>query len=158
MTNPVTSFRSLSCVAALFCLAITKAEEPHKHDHRLQAGPNKGRLLTIVEPHAEFLVTKEGKIEIRFVSDDMNVLPPGKQVVRIIMGDRSAPTTLSFQADGDKLVSDKEIPAGNMIPTVVQIKVDEDAGLATAKFNLNLDLCPECKNAEYACICDHSHD
>jgi hypothetical protein len=26
------------------------------------------------------------------------------------------------------------------------------------RFNLNLDSCPECKNREYACTCNHDHE
>ena len=75
----------------------------------------------------------------------------------VTLGDRSAPTKLAFAKDGDKLVSDKAIPEGNDHPTVVQIREKEGAKAINEKFNLNLSKCPTCSNAEYACICAHSH-
>jgi hypothetical protein len=74
------------------------------------------------------------------------------------LGSRSAPTKLAFVNDGKKYISDKAIPEGNDLPTVVQIKATPDSKTVTAKFNLNLAQCPTCKYKEYACSCDHHHD
>ena len=71
------------------------------------------------------------------------------------MGDRANPTKLAFAKDGDKLVSDKNIPDGKELPVVLQIKTTADAKAVTEKFNLNLAKCPTCSNSEYACTCDH---
>ncbi len=132
-------------------------DHDHDHDHEAKAGPSGGKLITEVEPHAEFFVNKENKVEIRFVDDDMKVVAPGEQVVSVILGDRSAPTRMTFAKDGDKLISDVAVPEGNNHPTVVQIKTTADAKTVTEKFTLNLSNCPSCDNKEYACICDHDH-
>ena len=143
-------------------LAFTvNADEKEKHDHdhdKIKAGPTGGRLVTKVEPHAEFFVTKDKKVEIRFVDDDNKVVAPGEQVITVTLGDRKSPTKLAFTKDGDKLVSDKAIPEGNDLPTVVQIKTKPDAKSVTDKFNLNLEQCPSCKNKEYACTCAHGDE
>ncbi|MEQ1750390.1 MAG: hypothetical protein ABL974_13265 [Prosthecobacter sp.] len=135
-----------------------KDKHDHKHDHAAKAGPTGGKLITEVEPHVEFFVTKDKKVEIRFVDDDNKVVPPGNQAISVTLGDRSAPTKLSFTKDGNKLVSDKTIPEGNDLPTVVQIKATPDAKSVTEKFNLNLSQCPTCKNKEYACTCAHGEE
>lgn len=147
----------LTILAALaLALACTVNAAEHKHDHgKIKDGPTGGRLITEVEPHAEFFVNKENKVEIRFVDDDNKVVPPGEQVVTVTLGERSAPTKLSFTKEGDKLISDKTIPAGNDYPTVVQIRAKEGAKPVNEKFHLNLDSCPTCKNKEYACTCAH---
>jgi hypothetical protein len=89
-------------------------EDEHKHEHdKVKAGPTGGRLITAVEPHAEFFVNKDKKVEIRFVDDDNKVVAPGEQVVTATLGDRSKPTKLTFTKDGDKLVSDKPVPVGH---------------------------------------------
>jgi hypothetical protein len=134
-------------------------EEKHDHDHAhgVKAGPTGGKLITSVEPHAEFFVNKEKKVEIRFVDDDNKVVAPGEQIVTVSLGDRSKPTKLTFAKDGDKLVSDKAVPEGNDYPTVVQIKSGAKAKAVTARFNLNMTKCPTCDHAEYACTCDHAH-
>lgn len=120
--------------------------------------PNGGRIIDAVEPHAEFLLTKEKKVEIRFLDDAGKVVAPGEQVVTIVMGERSNPTKLAFTKDGDKLVSDKAVPEGANLPVVLQIKPKEGEKAVTEKFTLNLSNCPTCEHAEYACTCDHGGD
>lgn len=142
---------------ALTVSAAEKEKHDHDHEHETKAGPNGGRLITEVEPHAEFFVNIENKVEIRFVDADMKVVAPGEQVVSVILGDRSAPTKMAFTKDGDKLISDVAVPEGNNHPTVVQIKSTAGAKAVTEKFNLNLTQCPTCKLKEYACTCDHDH-
>jgi hypothetical protein len=148
---------SLLTLALAFTVSAADKDK-HDHEHAAKAGPTGGRLITEVEPHVEFFVTKDKKVEIRFVDDDNKVVAPGEQVITVIMGDRSAPTKLAFTKDGNKLVSDKAIPEGNDLPTVVQIKAKPDAKSVTEKFNLNLNDCPTCKNKEYACTCDHGDE
>lgn len=117
--------------------------------------PNGGRVIDAVTPHAEFVVTKDKKVEVRFLDEAGKVIAPAAQVVTVTMGDRSAPTKLAFTKDGDKLVSDKVIPDGKDLPVVLQIKATADSKAVSEKFNLNLAKCPTCSNAEYACTCDH---
>jgi hypothetical protein len=116
--------------------------------------PNGGRLIDTVKPNAEFLINKDRKIEIRFLEDG-KVIEPATQVVTVTMGDRAKPTKLTFEKDGDKFISDKEIPKGKDHPVVLQIKPTPDAKVVTTKFTLNLAQCPTCQNAEYACVCSH---
>jgi hypothetical protein len=120
--------------------------------------PNGGRIIDAVEPHAEFLITAEKKVEIRFLDDAGKVVAPAAQTVTVIMGERANPTKLAFTKDGDKLVSDKAIPEGKELPVVIQIKTSPEAKSVTEKFNLNLAKCPTCSNAEYACTCAHGGD
>lgn len=145
----------LTLAMAFTVNAADKDKHDHDHEHAAKAGPTGGKLLTKVEPHVEFFVNKDKKVEIRFINDDMKVVAPAAQVINVTLGDRSAPSKLSFTKDGDKLVSDSIIPEGNDYPTVVQIKTTPDAKSVTEKFNLNLTQCPTCKNKEYACACDH---
>jgi hypothetical protein len=157
----IMKLKSILTIAALALgLSLTAtAEDKHDHDHSVKAGPTGGRLITEVEPHVEFFVNKEKKVEIRFVSDDMKVVAPAEQVITVTLGDRAAPTKLTFTKDGDKLISDKVIPTGNDHPTVVQIKTSAKAKAVLAKFNLNMEKCPTCKYLEYACTCAHGeHD
>lgn len=142
-----------------FAFADEKKKDDHDHDHEhIIAGPTGGRMITEVEPHAEFFVNADNKIEIRFFNHDNELVVPAGQTVSVIMGERSKPTKLAFAKEGDKLISDQAIPAGNLLPTVVQIKAGADAKTVTERFNLNLSDCPTCEYKEYACICDHDHD
>ena len=134
------------------------AEDKHDHEHAAKAGPTGGKLITEVEPHVEFLVTKDKKVEIRFIDDDNKVVAPAEQVISVTLGERSKPTKLTFTKDGNKLVSDKVVPEGNDYPTVVQIKTDAKAKAVNARFNLNMTKCPTCANAEYACTCEHGDE
>jgi len=121
-------------IIALIIASLTFANAAEK----IKA-PNGGRIVEAVTPHAEFLITPDKKIEIRFLD---------------VTG-RAAPTKLAFTKDGDKLVSDKVIPEGKELPVVLQIRAKEGEKAVTEKFNLNLAKCPTCSNPEYACTCDH---
>jgi hypothetical protein len=151
-------FTAALLVLGIAVTATAADKEKHDHGHEKKLGPTNGKLITEVEPHVEFLVTKDKKIEIRFVNDDNKVVAPGEQVISVIIGDRSNPVKLAFTKEGDKLVSDKAIPEGNDLPTVVQIKANAGAKAVNEKFNLNLEKCPTCKNQEYNCTCEHGDD
>lgn len=138
----------ITLAALITSLAFAQAAEKIK-------APNGGRIIEAVEPHAEFLITSDKKIEIRFLDDAGKVVAPAAQTATVTMGERAAPTKLTFTKDGDKLVSDKVIPEGKELPVVLQIKTTSDAKAVTEKFNLNLAKCPTCSNAEYACSCEH---
>lgn len=156
--NNSMKIKLLPTLLALALSFTASAADKHDHEHGTKAGPNGGKLITEVEPHVEFFVNKDKKIEIRFINDADKVTAPGEQIITVTLGDRSSPTKLTFTKDGDKLISDKTIPEGNELPTVVQIKTKPDAKSVVEKFNLNLSKCPACKNAEYACACDHDHE
>lgn len=133
-------------------------EHDHDHDHAgIEDGPNGGRLLTTVEPHLEFFVTDDRKVQITSVDEEEKAQPIGEQVVKVIGGSRTNPIRLSFAKQGDVLMSDVAFPEGNDFPVVVQIKQTADGETVTEKFNLNLVQCPDCPNKEYACTCDHAH-
>lgn len=133
-------------------------DHDHGHDHdSIEAGPNGGRILHDLEPHVEFLVTDDRKVQISAVNDDGKVIPVTTQTASLMGGSRSNPTKMKFTKEGDVLVSDIAFPAGNDFPVVVQLKGAPDDKAATVKFNLNLEQCPTCENKEYACTCDHAH-
>lgn len=145
-------------VLALFALSLPLLAADKKDDHvheKKVAGPNGGRVITKVEPHAEFFVTADRKVQITFLGDDGKAVAPADQVVMVTTGDRSAPTKLTFTKSGNSLVSNAALPEGNNLPTVVQIKSAPDAKAVTEKFNLDLSKCSTCSNAEYACTCEH---
>ena len=131
-------------------------KDEHGHDHeKIIAGPNGGRVLTDIEPHAEFFVMEDRKVQIAFVDDDIKAIPAAEQTVNVTAGDRSNPTKLSFEKKGDVLISDKALPEGNLFPVVVMIKNTSESEAVREKFNMNLEQCPDCPNKEYACTCEH---
>lgn len=139
-------------VAITFALSATAAD--HAHEEK-KAGPNGGRLLTALDPHAEFLVTADRRIQITFLDERDQPVAPSDQIVTVTTGERAAPTRLTFTRVGNVLLSEAALPEGNNLPAVVQIKASPEAALVTERFNVNLSTCPECKLVEYACICDH---
>ena len=140
----------LTVLAALCCAAA-----PVFAHGKNEAGPNGGRLLTAVDPHVEFFVTKERKIQFTFLDAQDRPTAPAGQSVIVTTGSRAAPTVLTFTRQGDVLLSDAALPAGNNLPAVIQLKPAPDAPEVVVKFNINLATCGECSHAEYACICDH---
>lgn len=133
-------------------LAFATALQAHE---KKEAGPNGGKILAKVEPHAEFFVTTDRKVQITFLGEDGKAIAPAAQAVTVICGDRSNPAKLTFAKSGSTLVSEQTLPDGNDFPAVVQIKVTPEAKTVVEKFNLNLSECPGCKLKEYACTCDH---
>lgn len=161
------TLKSIAAFAVTIALAgavtALKAEEKEDHKHekhehaheKAEAGPNGGRVLHEVEPHLEFFVTKDRKVQITALGEDGKAIPISAQSVSLTGGDRSKPTRMSFAKSGNVLVSDVAFPEGNDFPVVVQIKAAPDSKSVIEKFNLNLNDCPTCEHKEYACICDH---
>ena len=146
-----TLLKSLLPILAALCLAAAPVFALGKKE----AGPNGGRLLTSVDPHVEFFVTKERKIQFTFLDAQNRPTAPAGQSVIVTTGSRQAPTVLRFTRQGDVLLSDAALPAGNNLPAVIQLKPAPDAPEVVVKFNINLATCGECSHAEYACTCDH---
>ncbi len=146
-----TMLKTLLTLTAALGLAATAAFAHGKKE----AGPNGGRILTKVDPHVEFFVTKERKVQFTFLDDHGQPVAPAGQTVTVTTGNRTAPTVLSFSRQGNVLLSDAALPAGNNLPGVIQIKPTPDAKEVVEKFNINLATCGECKHAEYACTCGH---
>lgn len=140
---------------ALVAVALSVTAVHAHNDKKKVAGPNGGRILTTVEPRAEFFVTADRKVQITFLDPAGKPIAPAEQVVTVTTGDRAAPTKLTFAKTGHALLSTAPLPKGNELPTVVQIKPTATGKTATEKFNVDLSKCGECKLAEYACICAH---
>jgi len=153
----------LPALLLTFTLSASADEkkDDHKHDHEHDkriVGPNGGRVVTATEPHFEFLVLEDRKLKITFLSDEGEVVAPGKATVSAVGGERSNPTRIAFAEAGGALVSDAPLPAGDTVPLVLLVKMTPDTKAVTEKFTVNLAKCPTCEYAEYACICDHDHD
>lgn len=130
------------------------AHEKSTHAPKKVAGPNGGRILQGTDPRAEFFVTNDRKVQITFLDHHGDAVAPSGQTVIVTAGDRAAPTELTFAPSGKALLSNTALPAGKSVPTVVQITPAPNAKPVTNKFNVNLAVCPDCKNAEYACVCE----
>lgn len=148
--------RILPLTIAILTSLTVYAGNNHSHEKKV-AGPNGGRILNSVEPHAEFFVTAGRKVQITFLSDDLQPIAPSGQIVIVTTGDRLAPVKMTFTQSGTALLSEQSLPEGKTFPAVVQIKTSPDAKAGVEKFTLNLANCPDCKLAEYACICVHTH-
>ena len=151
-----TTTRILPLAIALLGSLTLQAGDNHSHEKKAP-GPNGGRILTTIEPHAEFFVTADRKVQITFVNDEGKAIAPAEQIVIVTTGERSAPVKMTFAKNNNVLVSDQSVPAGNNFPVVVQVKTTPDAKTLVEKFTLNFSKCPDCKLAEYACICAHNH-
>ena len=127
-----------------------------EHAHAIKA-PNGGRILHEIVPHAEFLITKDRKVQITFVDDEGKALEDAA-TVRAIGGERKAPTRFTFKKTKTGFISEEKLPKGDMVPIVLMFKDSEGKKVPTIKFNVNMANCPTCDFLEYACTCDHGHD
>ena len=136
-----------------------EADHGHAHAEKI-AGPNGGKIITSVEPHAEFFVTADNQVLITFLDESNQAITITSQKVTAVCGDRSNPTLLSFakHAYGMSLLSNETLPAGNKYPIIITFNMTADADPVRAKFTVNLSDCPDCDYKEYACTCDHAHN
>jgi len=153
---------ALTISISFLCGALTaQAGADHAHDHahhehaEKKAGPNGGRLITVVEPHAEFFLTADRFAQITFVNDDGEAIARGEQVVSLVGGDRSNPVKVSFAPVDGLLRSTEPLPDQPNMPIVLSIKTAPGAKTAREKFYLNESECGGCDYLEYACICGH---
>lgn len=119
------------------------------------AGPNGGRVIEQVEPHAEFFLTPERYAQITFLNAEGEAIAPEQQTVSLIGGDRSAPVKYSFERVGDVLRSVEPLADQPRMPIVLSIKPSPEAKTVREKFYLNQHVCGGCQLEEYACICGH---
>ena len=110
----------------------------HKHDHHHpKVGPNGGKVLLEVHPHAELLVTKDRRVQITFLSPRGKPAPLAGQSITMICGQRTKPIRMGFVRKGNSLVSDKALPGGSRIPAVLQFKMTPNAKSRIIRLNLN---------------------
>lgn len=154
---------------ALFLLSVAAPvfaagdHDGHGHSHgpsKKIAGPNNGRVLTQLEPHAEFFVTAERKVRLTFLADDGKpVAVPAGLSATLITGERAAPVTLAFAADGEgatgSLLTSAALPEGKNLLAVLRVKPSAASETVTVRIPLNLAICGECAKPEYACACVH---
>ena len=134
-----------------------KAHGEH-HDHSSnKQGPNHGKLITDLEPHLEFFITKDNKVQLTFVDDHNKVVAKPDADFSMICGDRAKPSKLTFKKTLIGYISMEKLPEGKNIPTVLRVKTNKDGKTKTIRFNINLNDCPGCEFLEYACTCDHDH-
>ncbi len=145
------------------------AEHDHSHegaahsdhdDHseseseKREGGPNGGRLVTSSDTDYELRINPDRTVSITLLDQARKPVAPADQSVTIVGGDRSSPTTLSFNVISGVFQSDKPLPDGN-IPVIAQFKESESASIVRERFTVNLSDCPSCDYQEYACVCGH---
>ncbi len=153
----------LALVLALVVPVFAAGDHADGHAHgavKKLTGPNQGRVITQLEPHAELFVTAERKVRLTFIDDaGKAVAVPAGLSATLITGERSAPVTLGFAADGEgaagSLLTTAALPEGKNLPAVLRVKPYADAETVTVRLPLNLATCGECSRPEYACACAH---
>lgn len=147
-------FACLSAFVAGSLIAPAHAHGSAPHEKKV-AGPNGGRVITKVTPNVEFLVQPDRRVKLTFLDAEGKPVAAGQATAALTGGDRMNPAKLAFMKDGDALVSDKALPAGEIVPVVLQLRMTPEGEAVMQKFNVNFAICPECQHAEYACICGH---
>lgn len=120
-----------------------------------QAGPNGGRILTSIEPQAEFFVTADRYAQITFLDDKGAIVPPAEQTASLLGGDRSNPVRLSFSATASNLQSLEPLPEVPNMPIILTLQVTPESESIRERFYLNQHICGGCGHEEYACTCGH---
>lgn len=120
------------------------------HDHSkcdVQIGPNGGRMLT--NTGAEFLITEEGEIKLFFLNDKKEVVAPTVDSLTVLLGANE----VELKKEGKVYVS---AAMKDKLTGKATVKTKTGDKSKTDKFEVSLEKCGECKNAEYKCTC-HEH-
>ncbi|MBJ07040.1 MAG: hypothetical protein CMO40_08015 [Verrucomicrobiaceae bacterium] len=115
------------------------SKHKHRHEHHHpKVGPNGGQVLLEVHPHAELLVTKDRRVQITFLSSSGKAAPLAGQSITMICGQRTNPIRMRFSRKGNSLISDKALPKGSTIPSVLQFKMTPKARPRIVRLNLKI--------------------
>ncbi|MGC6456731.1 MAG: hypothetical protein ACON4R_00025 [Akkermansiaceae bacterium] len=131
-------------------------DKPHAHEHEIKP-PNGGRILHEVEPHVEFFITKDRKVQLTFVNDHGKPVAGGNASIKAVGGKRSAPTNFTFEKTKTGFISKEKLPQGDLVPIVLMFKDGKGKAVKPIRFNVDMKDCPTCDFLEYACVCDHDH-
>ena len=123
---------------------------------KIIGGPKGGRLLDTSPQKAEFFVTKDRKAEIIFYDGALKPVAIGTQVVAITAEPKSGRVPVELTKTPNGFISKSPLPAAaEPYRVVVQVREKPDTAPKNFRVDLNLEVCGECKRAEYACTCDH---
>jgi hypothetical protein len=124
-------------------------------DAIVKAGPRKGRILEVESQNAEFFVQADRTISIAFYDAAMKSQPAAEQVITATAEAPGGKVKLEFEKKDGMLVSKSPLPEGGTYTVVVQVKPTADAKPKNFRIPLDLSICKECSNPEYACTCEH---
>ncbi len=142
--------KTLLSILVIATLASTSAFA----DAKVKAGPRKGLLLELGSKQAEFLVEKDRTISIAVYDAALKAQPATTEVVTATAEAPSGKVNIDFEVKDGKLVSKTKLPEGEGYQIVLQAKGTPEAKVKNFRIKLQLYICKECGNPEYACICD----
>ncbi len=124
------------CAAALLLLSVNASA--HEHHHHDDKGPNGGRILHHVDPHLEFLVLANRKVQLTQLDGKLKATSMGAQEVEMEAGSPADRVTIAFEKKGDVLVSKQPLPKGDDVPVAVMIRPEPGADVITEKFTVEI--------------------
>lgn len=142
--------KTLLNILVIAALASTSAFA----DAKVKAGPRKGLLLELGTKQAEFLVEKDRTITIAVYDATLKAQPATNEVITATAEAPSGKVKIDFEVKDGKLVSKTKLPEGEGYQVVLQAKATPEAKTKNFRIKLQLYICKECGNAEYACTCD----
>jgi hypothetical protein len=141
-----------AALCAGFALAASAAGD---HGHHHPAPPKGGRLIAKTTPSAEFVIEKDRSMTINFYDAAMKPVAVAGQSVTVIADAKGGKSEIGFEKKGDALVSKAKLPDGEGYGLIIQFRQTAEAKPQNLRLKLDLSICGECKQAEYACVCDH---
>ena len=146
-----------SAIALVLIASGAYAEEGHGHD-KVIPGPKGGKVVEVEGGHAEFLIQPDKKVSVTFYGEDMKPTAPADQKVAVIAEAPGGKAKLEFEKTGEAFVSTSALPDGDGYRLVLQIRGTTDAKMQNVRIDYHMEQCPECKKAEYACVCTGKKD
>ncbi len=153
-----------ACLATGFSSSFAQDHDHHEGEGHELVTPNGGRLVALMDSHAEIFVKDDGGVQVTFLDEEGAVVAPSGQLVTLVGGNRMDPIQLDFAESGDSLLSEGALPLDKPIPVVVQFQAGAGEKTYRERFQLNMSSCPTCEYKEYACVChedeesEHGHE
>lgn len=143
----------LTAIVAIFLIGSVITLAGGKHEK----APHNGRLMETKKigfMHIEFLVGSDKTVSVYLYDAKLKAVAPSDQTLSLIVqGKEDAKNQVDLVKKEDRFISPSPLTIPEDAKAVLTIK----AGGKTEnlRFAINLAVCGECKNAEYACSCGH---
>lgn len=145
----------LTLVVTVLIMNYPNAYAADGHDHHgKEKAPHNGRLMELDKMHVEFLVEADKTVRVYLYDGELKPMKPSDQTVSLLVqGKDSSKTKTELANKNDSFVSDAAITIPEGAKAVLTVKVGGKPN--NLRFDLNMENCGGCKNAEYACSCEH---
>ena len=146
--NPIRIIQNGLIIAAGIVSLNLSAADPAKK------APHGGRLMEVGGARLEFVVESDKKANVYLYDDQWKpVVPTDQSVTLMVQAKDQAKVKTDLIKKSDSFASEAPLAIPDGAKAILVIKTG--GKIHNLRFDLDMSLCGECKNPEYACSCGH---